>query len=161
MKRGFVKKGISLCMAGLLASALFVVPASALENTENIEITNDESIAVQAFAAPRPGLFTKSLQQAFINLTIDSQGNATGSVSSYSWYSTDKLYVTATLQKHNGSDFYNYSSAWTGNGTGAAFCSGTTSVSRGTYRVAVSIAIYDSNGKYIEIIPGYSPIKAY
>ena len=136
---------------GLLASMFcFPVYAGATAGQPIQNTTTEQSGQVSL-------LRWTSMSQIYYGLTI-SNGTAEISTSCYSWYSTDKIYVTTTLQKIAGVQVSDIQS-WSASGTGSAYNTGSCTVSSGTYRTKVVASVYDSSGKFIETIIVYSTSK--
>jgi len=68
--------------------------------------------------------------------------------------STDKVYVTANLQKLSSNGTWTTIKTYTSDGKGVCYMSENMTVSRGTYRVTVSGSVYNSNGTFLERVSG-------
>lgn len=154
-------KLLSLLLSALMTVSLFSIPAYAESAHDFVPVLLEEpQIEAQSANAPVITPFNISIQQVYIDLQIDNRGNASVSTSCFSWYSTHKIYVTATLQKVSGVQTSDITS-WYGNDTWSASCTGSTNVSSGSYRVKVSASVYDSNNRYLETVTSYSGTKSY
>lgn len=158
-----MKKSLSVLLTIVMSVSLLAFPVYAYENRD--EATEQQNTAViqrelhngqtQSIAP-----FWLSTSQVIHGVVIGSGGNSTVSVAFYTYSGTDRIEVTATLQKLNGSS-WSYVDDWSTSGTGAAYISESCTVSRGTYRVKTVGKVYDKNGKYIETVTVYSTSKSY
>lgn len=95
-------------------------------------------------------------------LSIGSGGKSTSSGILNSWYSTDKIYMTITLQKKPASGSWSYVTSWSGSGTGYLSMNKNYYVVPGyNYRCIVRVSVYSSSGTYIEGDTSYSNIVYY
>ena len=94
--------------------------------------------------------------------SISSSGKSTSSGILNSWYSTDKIYMTVTLQKQLTSGSWTYVTSWSGTGTGYLSMEKNYYVVSGyNYRCVVRVSVYSSSGTYIEGDTSYSSVVHY
>lgn len=94
--------------------------------------------------------------------TIGSGGKSTSVGILQSRYSTDKIYMTITLQKKLTSGSWTYVTSWSGNGTGVLGMQKNYYVVPGyNYRCVVRVSVYTSSGTYIEGDTSYSNVVYY
>lgn len=150
-----MKKVLSLVLCAVFAVMLCApVSAATVEEVAGLDTVT---------AAKTRGMITpywESTSTVTYGVTINSQGYATSAVNYYTYSSTDKIYLTATLQKLDG---YSYSDviSWDAEGTGRCTLSKSRYVSRGTYRLMVVADVYTKNGTYVETVELYSTPKVY
>ena len=94
--------------------------------------------------------------------TVGSGGKSTSVGILQSRYSTDKIYMTVTLQKKPTSGSWSYVTSWSGSGTGYLSMVKNYYVVPGyNYRCVVRVSVYSSSGTYIEGDASYSNVVYY
>lgn len=96
------------------------------------------------------------------SFSIGSSGKSTSAGILHSRYSTDKIYMTVTLQKKPTSGSWSYVTSWSGSGTGYLSMVKNYYVVPGyNYRCVVRVSVYSSSGTYIEGDTSYSNVVYY
>ena len=94
--------------------------------------------------------------------SINSSGKSTSSGILNSWYSSDRINMTITLQKKSASGSWTYVTSWSGSGTGYLSMAKNYYVVPGyNYRCVVRVSVYSSSGTYIEGDTSYSNVVYY
>lgn len=135
------RKILSLVAVLLVAASILAVPASAVDTASE----------------PGISLCYEDVCDCYVSIGVSDSGKASCYCWARTYDSTDKIYITMSLQKYSSGVWWGVKS-WSGSDSGRASLDKSYYVTKGYYyRTKAVFTVYTSDGHYIETVTTYSP----